>query len=89
MERYDENGTGWKIDLRLRPDPSATAIVISEDAAISYYESLARTWERAAYIRSRVVGGNTLMGEKFLNLISPFVWRKYLDYSVNSELSSL
>ena len=89
MEKPDSNGIAWKIDLRLRPDPAATSIAISQNAAILYYETMARTWERAAFIRSRVIAGNMNIGNNFLKIISPFIWRKYLDYSVISELFSL
>ena len=47
------DGIGWRVDLRLRPDPGATAVSIDLTAAISYYESIARTWERAAFIRAQ------------------------------------
>ena len=89
MEKPDANGVAWKIDLRLRPDAGTTSIAISEDAAILYYESIARTWERAAFIKARTIAGNKNMGDNFLTIISSFIWRKFLDYSVISELLNL
>ena len=68
-------GIGWRVDLRLRPDPGATAVSIDVDAAISYYESLARTWERAAFIRARPVAGDMQIAKRFLSQIQPFIWR--------------
>ena len=41
-------GYVFRTDLRLRPDPGATPVVISTEAALNYYESLGQTWERAA-----------------------------------------
>ena len=79
-------GIGWRVDLRLRPDPGATPVAISRDAAISYYESLARTWERAAFIRAIPVAGNIAAGHDFLNEIGPFLWRRYLDYTVLEDM---
>ena len=70
----------------LRPDPGATPVAISRDAAISYYESLARTWERAAFIRAIPVAGNIAAGHEFLNEIKPFLWRRYLDYTVLEDM---
>ena len=67
------DGIGWRIDLRLRPDPGATAVSIDIDAAIGYYESLARTWERAAFIRARPVAGDIQLAERFLSQIQPFI----------------
>ena len=73
------DGIGWRVDLRLRPDPGATAVSIDLKAAISYYESIARTWERAAFIRARPVAGDIALGNSFLEQIQPFIWRKTLD----------
>jgi len=82
-----EYGAGWRIDLRLRPAPSATAICLSVPAAISYYESLARSWERAAFIRARPVAGNIALGRQFLKQIDNFIWRRSLDYTIIDDLA--
>ncbi len=83
------DGIGWRVDLRLRPDPGATAVSIDVDAAISYYESIARTWERAAFIRARPVAGDIALGKRFLSQIQPFVWRKTLDYTVMEDMKTM
>ena len=83
------DGTGWRIDLRLRPDPGATAVSIDVDAAISYYESLARTWERAAFIRARPVAGDVQIARRFLSQIQPFIWRRTLDYTVMDDMRTM
>ena len=80
------DGIGWRVDLRLRPDPGATAVSIQREAALGYYESIARTWERAAFIRARPVAGDIAMGEQFLADIQPFVWRRTLDYTVMDDM---
>ena len=83
------DGIGWRVDLRLRPDPGATAVSIDVDAAISYYESLARTWERAAFIRARPVAGDVQMAKRFLSQIQPFIWRRTLDYTVMDDMKAM
>ena len=80
------DGIGWRVDLRLRPDPGATPVAIRLDAALMYYESLARTWERSAFIRSRVVAGNRSEGEAFLASLEPFIWRRSLDFTVLDDM---
>ena len=80
---------GWRVDLRLRPDPGATAVSIDLTAAISYYESIARTWERAAFIRARPVAGDLALGNTFLTQIQPFIWRKTLDYTVMYDMKTM
>ncbi len=74
-------GYVFRTDLRLRPDPSVTPVCLSMDAAERYYESLGRTWERAAYIKARPCGGDIAAGQAFLERLRPFVWRKHLDFA--------
>jgi len=78
----DMTGDGYvfRTDLRLRPDPSATPVCLSMEAAERYYESVGRTWERAAYIKARASAGDIAAGERFLTTLKPFVWRKHLDF---------
>lgn len=79
----DLTGDGYvfRIDLRLRPDPGVTPVCMAMEAAERYYESLGRTWERAAYIKARPCAGDITAGEGFLNTLTPFVWRKHLDFA--------
>ncbi len=79
----DLTGEGYvfRTDLRLRPDPSVTPVCLAMEAAERYYESLGRTWERAAYIKARACAGDITAGEKFLKTLVPFVWRKHLDFA--------
>ncbi len=79
----EQTGEGYvfRTDLRLRPDPSVTPVCLSMDAAENYYESIGRTWERAAYIKARVCAGDIAAGEAFLQRLTPFVWRRHLDFA--------
>lgn len=76
-----EEGYVFRTDFRLRPDPSVTPICIASGTAERYYESIGRTWERAAFIKSRIIAGDKESGDEFLNSLKPFVWRKYLDFA--------
>lgn len=82
-------GYVFRVDLRLRPSPEATPIVLPLDAAISYYESSAEPWERAAFIRARAVGGDTGLGKRFLEMLTPFVWRRALDFGAIKEIRAI
>ena len=53
LQQRTHDGYVARVDLRLRPSPEVTPIVLPVDAAISYYESSALPWERAAFIRAR------------------------------------
>lgn len=73
-------GYVFRTDLRLRPDPSVTPVCLSMETAERYYESVGRTWERAAYIKARPAAGDLAAGARFLKTLTPFVWRKHLDF---------
>jgi glutamate-ammonia-ligase adenylyltransferase len=75
-----EGGYVFRTDFRLRPDASVMPVCISMAAAEQYYEAQGRTWERAAYIKARPCGGDIGAGNRFLTTLTPFVWRKHLDF---------
>jgi [glutamine synthetase] adenylyltransferase / [glutamine synthetase]-adenylyl-L-tyrosine phosphorylase len=89
MQKRDGEGYVFRVDLRLRPSPEVTPIALPVNAAISYYESSALPWERAAFIRARTVAGDRALGAYFLDAIHPFVWRRSLDYGAIGELQSI
>ena len=74
-------GYVFRTDLRLRPDPSSTPVCMAMEPAERYYESLGRTWERAAFIKARPCAGAIDAGWAFLDRLKPFIWRKYLDFA--------
>ncbi len=82
-------GYVFRTDLRLRPDPGATPAAISTAAAEHYYESLGRTWERAAMIKARPVAGDIALGKTFLERIKPFVWRRNLDFAAIEDVHAV
>jgi glutamate-ammonia-ligase adenylyltransferase len=89
LQARDEHGYVVRVDMRLRPSPEVTPIALSVAAAISYYESSALPWERAAFIRARACGGDLALGREFLHAIQPFVWRRSLDFGVVDEIREI
>lgn len=87
-ERTGE-GYVFRTDLRLRPDPGAMPLAIPVSAAITYYESSGRNWERAAMIKARCIAGDESAAAAFLEEMTPFVWRKYLDFASIAEIQSM
>lgn len=83
------DGYVYRVDLRLRPDPGSTTPCLSVDAAERYYESFGKNWERAAFIKARVIGGDTTAGEAFLDGMKPFVWRRYLDFATLEDVRDM
>jgi glutamate-ammonia-ligase adenylyltransferase len=89
LQERTADGYVFRTDLRLRPDPASTAIAISTPAAVSYYESVGQNWERAAMIKARACAGDIKAGEALLNELSPFVWRKYLDFVALADVHAM
>jgi glutamate-ammonia-ligase adenylyltransferase len=81
LSEITAEGYVFRTDLRLRPDPSVTPVCIATDPAERYYESLGRTWERAAFIKARPCAGAVEAGRAFLERLRPFVWRRHLDFA--------
>ncbi len=82
-------GYVFRTDLRLRPDASVTPVAISMEAAERYYESFGRTWERAAFIKARASAGDIAAGARFLEALTPFVWRRHLDYAAIQDAQDM
>jgi glutamate-ammonia-ligase adenylyltransferase len=82
-------GYVFRTDLRLRPDPGVTPVCMAMAAAETYYESLGRTWERAAWIKARPCAGDLEAGERFIATLRPFVWRKHLDFAAIEDAHNM
>jgi len=89
MSERTGDGYVFRTDLRLRPDAGATQLALSTDAALIYYESFGQNWERAALIKARACAGDIAAGEALLQELSPFVWRKYLDYAAIADVHAM
>ena len=89
LQERTPDGYVFRIDLRLRPDPASTHIAISTTAALDYYESRGQNWERAALIKARPCAGDIAAGEALLAGLSPFIWRKYLDFAAVADVHAM
>jgi glutamate-ammonia-ligase adenylyltransferase len=89
LEERTPDGYVFRTDLRLRPDAGATQIALSTVAAHGYYETVGQNWERAAMIKARPIAGDISAGDEFLRELSPFVWRKYLDFASIADIHAM
>jgi [glutamine synthetase] adenylyltransferase / [glutamine synthetase]-adenylyl-L-tyrosine phosphorylase len=89
MEERTGDGYVFRTDLRLRPDPGSTPLVVSTIAAETYYESIGQNWERAAMIKARPIAGDISAGKAFLRTIRPFVWRRSLDFNAIRDVHAM
>ncbi len=89
LQEYTVDGYVFRTDLRLRPDPASTPIAVSLAAAEHYYQSVGQNWERAAFIKARACAGDIAAGEEFLASLTPFIWRRNLDYAAIADVHSI
>ena len=89
LEEVTPDNYVFRVDWRLRPDPSSTPIAVSTRFAESYYESVGQNWERAAFIKARFIAGSQTHAESFLEYLTPFIWRKYLDFAAINDVGSI
>ncbi len=89
MQRQTADGYVFRTDLRLRPDPSVTALAVTVSAAEAYYETFGQNWERMAFIKARPAAGDLAIGEEFLKTLRPFIWRKYFDYAAIEDVHAV
>jgi glutamate-ammonia-ligase adenylyltransferase len=79
----------WRVDWRLRPDPSVTDLSMSAEAGLSYFHFQSEPWRRLAMMKARVVAGDKAAGARFMNELKPFLWRKSLDFRMIDEIADL
>ena len=89
MQERTAEGYVFRVDLRLRPDPSSTPAAMPVEAALEYYESVGQNWERAAMIKARPAAGDLEAGRAFVAELQPFVWRRHLDYAAIADIQSI
>ncbi len=89
MSERTEHGLVWPVDMRLRPGGDGATICMPLDATLSWYQEYGQTWERAMLIKARPVAGDIQLGEAFIAGLSPFIYRRYLDYTTVAALADM
>ena len=89
LQERTAEGYVFRVDLRLRPDPSSTPPAVSVAAALDYYQTVGQNWERAAFIKARAMAGDVALGQGFLEELSGFIWRKNLDFAAIADIHSI
>jgi glutamate-ammonia-ligase adenylyltransferase len=82
-------GFVYRVDLRLRPFGESGPLVVSFDAFEDYLQQHGRDWERYAYVKARPVAGGGEFEGLYRNVVRPFVYRRYLDFSVFESLREM
>ncbi len=89
LDTHDADGFVFRVDMRLRPYGTSGALAMSFDAMEQYYQDQGRDWERYAMLKARVVAGDVVSGGQLLELLRPFVYRRYIDFGSISALREM
>ncbi|KTD21864.1 bifunctional [glutamate--ammonia ligase]-adenylyl-L-tyrosine phosphorylase/[glutamate--ammonia-ligase] adenylyltransferase [Legionella londiniensis] len=89
MQCMTKEGFVFRVDLRLRPNGESGPLVTSLSAMETYYQEQGRDWERYAMVKARVIQENEGQVERIQRVIAPFVYRRYVDFSVIESLRGM
>ena len=89
LDEVTAEGFCHRVDLRLRPFGNDGRLAPSFSAMEQYFQRDGRDWERYAWQKARVVAGDVAAGERFLDTLRPFVYRRYLDYGALDGLREM
>ena len=89
LDEVTADGFSHRVDLRLRPFGNAGRVALSFAAMELYFQREGRDWERYAWQKARCVAGDIAAGERFLETLRPFVYRRYLDYGALDGLRAM
>ena len=79
LEDVTEEGSLFRVDLRLRPEGRSGPVVLSLDGYRTYYRERAELWERQALLKSRIAAGDERVGASFAELARDVVYRPGVD----------
>lgn len=79
----------FAVSIDKRPLGMDGPIVTTVTEAHRHYQLAGRTWERLAMVKARVVAGDETLGGRFLELIQPWVYRRYLQRADHEGLQTL
>lgn len=82
-------GFVYRVDLRLRPFGDSGRVALSFAAFEHYLQQHGRDWERYAYVKARALTAKELFPGLYEEELRPFVYRRYLDFSVFESLRDM
>ena len=84
-----EEGSIFRIDLRLRPEGASGPIVGSLESCENYYAAYGETWERMALVKARPVAGDLKLGAEFVETVQPFVYARHTGENVLQQMAAI
>jgi glutamate-ammonia-ligase adenylyltransferase len=81
------DGYVFRVDMRLRPYGDSGPLTVPFAALEQYLVTQGRAWERYAWLKARALTGADHAGLE--EIVTPFVYRKYLDYDAYEGLRDI
>jgi glutamate-ammonia-ligase adenylyltransferase len=89
IDQVTEDGFVFRVDMRLRPWGDEGALVLNFEQMEMYYTLHGREWERYALIKARPIAGDLAAGERLMQQLRPFIYRRYLDFGAFGQLRDM
>lgn len=93
LDAVTADGFVFRVDMRLRPYGDSGPLVSHFAALEDYYQTQGREWERYAMIKARPVSvageGGAAAAEELMELLRPFTYRRYIDFSAIEALREM
>ncbi len=83
------DGFVYRVDCRLRPFGESGPLVVNFNHVEDYLQTHGREWERYAFVKARVIYGSENDKKQFKEIVSAFVYRKYIDFGVINTLCEM
>jgi [glutamine synthetase] adenylyltransferase / [glutamine synthetase]-adenylyl-L-tyrosine phosphorylase len=81
------DGFVFRVDMRLRPYGESGPLTVPYAGLEQYLITQGRAWERYAWLKARALTGN--LHDELYAHITPFVFRKYLDFDAYDGLRDI
>jgi glutamate-ammonia-ligase adenylyltransferase len=85
LHQKTADGFVYRVDMRLRPFGESGPLVLTFNAMEDYYQEQGRDWERYAMLKARLIGQGKYH-DQLSTILRPFVYRRYIDFSVIDSL---
>lgn len=89
LHEITADGFVYRVDTRLRPNGASGPLVMSFAGMEQYYQLQGRNWERYAMVKARIISGDPAHRQVLQALLTPFVFRRYLDYSAFESIREM
>ena len=89
LDQITKDGFVFRVDTRLRPFGNSGPLTVGLSALETYLVRHGRDWERYAYQKARLLTGEKYAAEVFDQILTPFVYRRYIDFGVFDSLRQM